>query len=128
MEEHSVSHLGVELSGEPHEVAQQLVGMLQVAGLPTGKTLETTAMFLGGHVRVGLEDSLMIARGKLAKSNAEQVAKIRRIVEERIEKVFFAQSSILLGEDRELLRLAERVAEGRSDVAAKRQRCESLAQ
>jgi len=33
-------------------------------------------------VRVGLEDSLYIGKGKLAKSNAEQVAKIRRILEE----------------------------------------------
>jgi hypothetical protein len=33
----------------------------------------------GRHVRVGLEDSLMIARGQLAKTNAEQVQKIRRI-------------------------------------------------
>ena len=31
---------------------------------------------------MGLEDSLTIARGTLARSNAEQVAKIRRIVEE----------------------------------------------
>jgi uncharacterized protein (DUF849 family) len=37
---------------------------------------------MGGNVRVGLEDSLFIGRGKLAISNAEQVAKIRRIVEE----------------------------------------------
>jgi len=44
--------------------------------------LTTMAAAMGGHVRVGLEDSLMIARGKLATSNAEQVAKIRRIVEE----------------------------------------------
>jgi uncharacterized protein (DUF849 family) len=44
--------------------------------------LTTMAAAMGGHVRVGLEDSLMIARGKLAQSNAEQVAKIRRIVEE----------------------------------------------
>jgi uncharacterized protein (DUF849 family) len=44
--------------------------------------LTTMAAVMGGHVRVGLEDSLMIARGTLAKSNAEQVAKIRRIVEE----------------------------------------------
>lgn len=33
----------------------------------------------GGNVRVGLEDSLFIGRGKLAESNAEQVAKIRRV-------------------------------------------------
>ena len=37
---------------------------------------------LGGHVRVGLEDSLWIGKGRLATSNAEQVAKIRRILEE----------------------------------------------
>lgn len=44
--------------------------------------LATMAATMGGHVRVGLEDSLMIARGQLAKTNAEQVTKIRRIVEE----------------------------------------------
>jgi uncharacterized protein (DUF849 family) len=44
--------------------------------------LGTMGVILGGHVRVGLEDSLYISRGKLAESNAEQVAKIRRIVEE----------------------------------------------
>jgi uncharacterized protein (DUF849 family) len=42
----------------------------------------TTAAMLGGNVRVGLEDSLYIGPGKLAASNAEQVAKIRRIVED----------------------------------------------
>jgi uncharacterized protein (DUF849 family) len=42
----------------------------------------TTAGIMGGNVRVGLEDSLYIGRGQLAKSNAEQVAKIRRILEE----------------------------------------------
>ncbi len=42
----------------------------------------TMAGILGGNVRVGLEDSLYIGRGKFARSNAEQVAKIRRILEE----------------------------------------------
>lgn len=42
----------------------------------------TQAAMLGGNVRVGLEDSLNIGRGTLAKSNAEQVAKVRRILEE----------------------------------------------
>ena len=37
---------------------------------------------MGGNVRVGLEDSLWLGRGTLAKSNAEQVAKARRILEE----------------------------------------------
>ena len=37
---------------------------------------------MNGNVRVGLEDSLYIGPGKLAKSNAEQVEKIRRIINE----------------------------------------------
>jgi uncharacterized protein (DUF849 family) len=44
--------------------------------------LITMGAAMGGHVRVGLEDSLMISRGQLAKTNAEQVTKIRRIVED----------------------------------------------
>ena len=44
-------------------------------------SLTAMAAAMGGHVRVGLEDSLMIARGQLARSNAEQVRKIRGIVE-----------------------------------------------
>ncbi|MBL1435937.1 MAG: 3-keto-5-aminohexanoate cleavage protein [Rhodobacteraceae bacterium] len=44
--------------------------------------LITMSAAMGGHVRVGLEDNLMIARGQLAKTNAEQVLKIRRIVED----------------------------------------------
>ena len=44
--------------------------------------MATTASQMGGHVRVGLEDSLFITRGTLADSNAQQVAKVRRIVEE----------------------------------------------
>ena len=42
----------------------------------------TQAVMMGGNVRVGLEDSLYIGRGRLARSNAEQVAKIRRVIEE----------------------------------------------
>jgi uncharacterized protein (DUF849 family) len=37
---------------------------------------------MGGNVRVGMEDSLWLGRGHLARSNAEQVTKIRRILEE----------------------------------------------
>ena len=44
--------------------------------------ITTQAAMLGGHVRVGLEDSLFIGRGRLAASNAEQVAKIVRIMAE----------------------------------------------
>jgi uncharacterized protein (DUF849 family) len=42
----------------------------------------TMAGINGGNVRVGLEDSLYIGKGQLAKTNAEQVAKIRRILED----------------------------------------------
>ena len=39
------------------------------------------AAALGGNIRVGLEDSLWAGRGRLAKSNAEQVALARKIIE-----------------------------------------------
>lgn len=42
----------------------------------------TAAAVMGSHVRVGLEDGLYIGKGQLATSNAEQVAKIRRILTE----------------------------------------------
>jgi len=45
-------------------------------------SLCTMGALMGGNVRVGLEDSLHAGRGRLARSNAEQVAKIRRILEE----------------------------------------------
>jgi uncharacterized protein (DUF849 family) len=44
--------------------------------------LLTMAAVLGGNVRVGLEDSLYIGKGQLATSCAQQVRKIRRILEE----------------------------------------------
>ena len=42
----------------------------------------TMSAILGGSVRVGLEDSLYAGKGKLATSNAEQVSKIHRILDE----------------------------------------------
>jgi uncharacterized protein (DUF849 family) len=50
-----------------------------------GKAAFTTvaqSYLAGGHVRVGLEDSVYLSRGRLATSNAELVAKARRIVED----------------------------------------------
>jgi uncharacterized protein (DUF849 family) len=44
--------------------------------------IATMAALMGANVRVGLEDGLYIARGELAVSNAQQVTKIRRILEE----------------------------------------------
>jgi uncharacterized protein (DUF849 family) len=43
--------------------------------------LITMGAIMGGNVRVGLEDSLYIGKGKLAKNNAEQVSRIRTILE-----------------------------------------------
>lgn len=64
------------------------------------------AAAMGGHVRVGLEDSLTIARGTLARSNAEQVAKVRGIVEALGRTVVGpAEARALLG-----LKGADRVA------------------
>ena len=45
-------------------------------------SLLTMGAILGGNVRVGLEDNLYLGPGVKAKSNAEQVRKIRRILEE----------------------------------------------
>ena len=44
-------------------------------------SLATAAASMGGHVRVGLEDSLLISRGQLAESNAQQVLKVRQLLE-----------------------------------------------
>ena len=63
------------LFGSDYKLSAFGIGRVQMAFL-------TMTALLGGNVRVGLEDSLFIGRGKLATSNAEQVAKIRRIIEE----------------------------------------------
>ena len=42
----------------------------------------TMGAMMGGNVRVGLEDSIYVGKGQLARSNADQVAKIRRILED----------------------------------------------
>jgi uncharacterized protein (DUF849 family) len=45
-------------------------------------SLLTMGVIMGSNVRVGLEDNLYLAPGVKATSNAEQVRKIRRIIEE----------------------------------------------
>jgi len=58
----------------------------------------TQAALMGGNVRVGLEDSLFIERGKLAASNAQQVAKIVRILAEMgLEPATPAEAREILG-------------------------------
>ncbi|MBI2253232.1 MAG: 3-keto-5-aminohexanoate cleavage protein [Proteobacteria bacterium] len=44
-------------------------------------SLATMGATMGANVRVGLEDSIYLGPGQLAKSNADQVAKIRAILE-----------------------------------------------
>ena len=54
------------------------------------------AFLLGGHVRVGLEDTIYIERGKLATSNAELVAKGRWIVEQLGGEIASAEEARLM--------------------------------
>ena len=63
------------LFGEDYQWSVMAAGGAQIP-------FATQAIMMGGNVRVGLEDSLFIERGKLAESNAQQVRKIRRIIEE----------------------------------------------
>lgn len=80
--------VGAEADNLLHMVrtAQRLFGNdIEWSVLAAGKAqmaMCTHNALLGGNVRVGLEDSLNIGPRKLAVSNAEQVAKIRRILEE----------------------------------------------
>ena len=45
------------------------------------------ALLLGGHVRVGMEDNLYLARGQLAPSNAALVEKAVRMIEALGEEI-----------------------------------------
>lgn len=49
---------------------------------PTHWQILTTAIILGGHVRVGMEDNPYLVLGEYARSNAELVEKIARISRE----------------------------------------------
>ena len=68
-----------------HSIAQKLFGEdFEWSVLAAGRhqmPFATQAATMGGNLRVGLEDSLYIGKGELAKSNAEQVMKIRGIIE-----------------------------------------------
>jgi uncharacterized protein (DUF849 family) len=63
------------LFGDAHEWSVLAAGRHQMA-------FATMAALCGANVRVGLEDSLFLSKGRLASSNADQVAKIRRILDE----------------------------------------------
>ncbi len=68
-----------------HNIADKLFGKdYEWSVLAAGRhqmPFITQAALLGGNVRVGLEDSIYIGKGELATSNAQQVRKIRLIVE-----------------------------------------------
>jgi len=60
--------------------------------------MTTAALLLGGNVRVGLEDSIFIGPGKLAKSSAEQVTLIKEIAEKlNIEIANSSETREILG-------------------------------
>ncbi|MGB3424833.1 MAG: 3-keto-5-aminohexanoate cleavage protein [Castellaniella sp.] len=53
---------------------------------------------MGGNVRVGLEDSLWLGKGRLAESNAQQVARARQIIEGLgLEVATPAEARVILG-------------------------------
>ena len=68
-----------------HTIANKLFGdSYEWSVLAAGRQqmpFATQSAMLGGNLRVGLEDSLYIGKGVLARSNAEQVTKIRAIIE-----------------------------------------------
>jgi uncharacterized protein (DUF849 family) len=67
------------------ETARKQIGEFQFSVCAAGRRqipMCTGSLLLGGHARVGLEDSLYIAKGVLAKNSAEQVSKIVRIAKE----------------------------------------------
>jgi uncharacterized protein (DUF849 family) len=67
------------------DTARKQIGDFQFSVCAAGKDqmrLCTTSLILGGNARVGLEDSLYLEKGTLAKSNAEQMEKIIRIGKE----------------------------------------------
>ncbi len=67
------------------DTARKAIGDFEFSVCAAGKyqfPMATQSFLLGGHARVGLEDNLYISRGKLAKSNADQVKKVIRIARE----------------------------------------------
>ena len=67
------------------DYAKRLIGDFEFSVCVAGRaqfSMCTQSLLLGGNVRVGLEDNLYLEKGQMAKSNAEQVAKIARIARE----------------------------------------------
>ena len=67
------------------DYAKRQIGSFEFSVCVAGRAqfpICTQSLLIGGNCRVGLEDNLYLDRGKMAKSNAEQVAKIVRIARE----------------------------------------------
>ena len=67
------------------DYAKKLIGDFEFSVCVAGRAqfpICTQSLLIGGKVRVGLEDNLYLDKGVMAKSNAEQVAKIARIAKE----------------------------------------------
>ncbi len=67
------------------DYAKKLIGEFEFSVCVAGRAqfpLCAQSVILGGHCRVGLEDNLYLEKGQLAKSNAESVRKMARIIRE----------------------------------------------
>jgi uncharacterized protein (DUF849 family) len=65
--------------------AQRQIGEFQFSVCAAGRhqiPMCTGSLIMGGHARVGLEDSIYLSKGVLAKSSADQVVKIATIARE----------------------------------------------
>jgi uncharacterized protein (DUF849 family) len=68
-----------------YERAKEVLGNFSWSVAAVGRdqiTIGAAALGMGGHVRVGLEDSLYAGYGRLARSSAEQVERIVKIAKE----------------------------------------------
>jgi len=68
-----------------YQTARAAIGDFQWSVCAAGRhqmNMCNMSLLMGGNVRVGLEDNLYVERGRIAKSNAEQVDKIARIARE----------------------------------------------
>jgi len=67
------------------DYAKKLIGDFEFSVCVAGRAqfpICTQSLLIGGNARVGLEDNLYLEKGQVAKSNAEQVAKMVRIARE----------------------------------------------
>jgi len=80
--------IGADIENLVHmrRIADKLFGQdYQWSILAAGRfqtSFVTTGAIMGGNIRVGLEDNLYLSKGVMAESNAQQVTKIRSILDE----------------------------------------------